>query len=179
MKIFSLCVSIYRFLRIEYLSKWHWTQVLAVALLIMSVLSSIRVHPYYTSYFNTLCGGPQNGWRLLGSSNIDWGQDLLLVDKWIKEHPGSRPLAFDLNYYDMSGELFDLPRDSPPNLSRNSSIQEVRTDQTQWWIISVKSLYNHPGQNGLEYLQQLNPVDVIAYSYHVYRIDPKSMRIIE
>jgi hypothetical protein len=34
---------------------------LALTLAVFSAASSLRVHPYYTSYFNTLSGGPENG----------------------------------------------------------------------------------------------------------------------
>jgi hypothetical protein len=147
---------------------------LAVTLVALSAASSLRVHPYYTSYFNTLSGGPENGWRLLGFSNIDWGQDILEVDKWLKAHPDRRPLVMDLDYFGMNGNLFDVPTTDPPQLPKHASIDEVRRSitETQWWIISVKKLYNYPGHHGLEYLQQLEPVDKIAYAYHVYRIDP-------
>jgi hypothetical protein len=147
---------------------------LAVTLVVLSAASSLRVHPYYTSYFNTLSGGPENGWRLLGFSNIDWGQDILEVDKWLKAHPDRRPLVMDLDYFGMNGKLFDVPTSDPPQLPKHASIDEVRSSitETQWWIISVKKLYNYPGHHGLEYLQQLEPVDKIAYAYHVYRIDP-------
>jgi len=64
---------------------------------------------------------------------------------------------------------------SPTYLPKGASIDELRSSisETQWWIISVKRLYNLPDEPGLEYLQQLEPVDKIAYAYHVYRIDPK------
>lgn len=148
---------------------------LAVTLVTLSAMSALRVHPYYTSYFNTLSGGPENGWRLLGFSNIDWGQDLLEVDKWLKAHPDRRPLVMDIDYFGMNGDLFDVPTSNPPQLPKGASIDEVRESitETQWWIISVKKLYNYPDHDGLEYLQQLEPVDKIAYAYHVYRIDPK------
>ena len=152
---------------------WHWTKVLAVLCVLLSMASSLRVHPHYTSYFNTLSGGPENGWRHLGSSNIDWGQDLLFVKKWIDDHPERRPLAFELDFERMNGELFDMPPSSPPMMSKNASVDQVWTEQTQWWIISVNKLYNRPRDIGLEYLQQMEPVDKIAYAYHVYRIDPK------
>jgi hypothetical protein len=32
--------------------------------------------------------------------------------------------------------------------------------------------YNLPDRPGLDYLQQLHPVEKIAYAYQVYRIDP-------
>lgn len=149
---------------------------LAVTLVTLSAISSLRVHPYYTSYFNTLSGGPENGWRLLGFSNIDWGQDILEVDQWLKEHPDRRPVVMDLDYFGMNGNLFDITTTLPPQLPKDASIDQVREsiDQTQWWIISVKRLYNRPGHDGLEYLQQIDPVERIAYAYHVYRIDPKN-----
>jgi hypothetical protein len=147
---------------------------LAITLAVLSAASSLRVHPFYTSYFNTISGGPENGWRLLGFSNIDWGQDILEVDKWLKAHPERRPLVMDIDYFGMNGDLFDVPTTLPPQLPKGASIDEVRRSvtETQWWIISVKKLYNHPGHNGVEYLQQIAPVERIAYAYHVYRIDP-------
>jgi hypothetical protein len=147
---------------------------LAITLVTLSAVSSLSVHPYYISYFNTLSGGPENGWRLLGFSNIDWGQDILEVDKWLKQHPDRRPLVMDIDYFDMNGNLFDVPTSDPPQLPKDASIDEVRKSitETQWWIISVKKLYNFPSHDGLEYLQQIEPVDKIAYAYHVYRIDP-------
>ncbi|MCY2979356.1 MAG: glycosyltransferase family 39 protein [Planctomycetota bacterium] len=146
----------------------------ALTLAVLSTASSLRVHPHYTSYFNTLSGGPENGWRLLGFSNIDWGQDILEVDKWLKVHPDRRPLVMDIDYFGMNGNLFDVPTSDPPQLPKGASIDEVRRSitQTQWWIISVKKLYNLPNRPGLEYLQQIHPVERIAYAYHVYRIDP-------
>lgn len=152
--------------------EWSFAVPFAIMLVTLSALSSLRVHPFYTSYFNTASGGPQNGWRLLGFSNIDWGQDLLEVEKWIKENPQSRPLSFELSYFGMNGELFGLPQAYPPLLPKDASVDTVRPSQTQWWIVSVKHLCNTPGHEGMEYLQQIEPVDRIAYAYHVYRIDP-------
>lgn len=143
-----------------------------VALCILTVVSTLRVHPYYTSYFNTLSGGPDHGWRLLGFSNIDWGQDVQLVDSWIRRHPECRPLSIELGDFGLSRNLLKIPSTSPPKLPKGASIEEVRTDETQWWIISVTKLYNLPEKDGLEYLQQIEPMEKIAYSYHVYRIDP-------
>ncbi|GIW97442.1 MAG: hypothetical protein KatS3mg111_0775 [Pirellulaceae bacterium] len=100
----------------------HWNEWLAIVLVTLSAASSLRVHPYYTSYFNTLSGGPENGWRLLNHSNIDWGQDMLEVDEWIKEHPQCRPLRFELDYWNFGGELFGLEPRRPPILPTGASV---------------------------------------------------------
>ena len=36
----------------------------------------LRVHPNYLAYFNEAAGGPAQGWRWLVDSNVDWGQEL-------------------------------------------------------------------------------------------------------
>jgi len=36
----------------------------------------LSVHPFQLSYANEAAGGPQGVYRLLGDSNVDWGQDL-------------------------------------------------------------------------------------------------------
>ncbi len=146
----------------------------ALLLTILGAASSLRVHPFYTSYFNTLSGGPANGSRLLSSSNIEWGQDILEVDRWIKAHPEQRPLVMRLDYFGLRGELFGVPSLDPPKLPKGASVDEVRKclNEPQWWIINVRSLYNLPDRPGLEYLQGIEPVERIAYSYHVYRLDP-------
>ncbi len=40
------------------------------------VWESAKIRPHYLSYFNQLVGGPENGYRHLVDSSLDWGQDL-------------------------------------------------------------------------------------------------------
>lgn len=44
--------------------------------LVLTAVSSLRVAPHQLAYFNEIVGGPEEGYRYLGDSNIDWGQDL-------------------------------------------------------------------------------------------------------
>jgi len=44
------------------------------------------IHPHYLSYFNLVAGGPENGYNVLVDSNIDWGQDLLRLKRWMGDH---------------------------------------------------------------------------------------------
>jgi len=46
-----------------------------------------RIHPHELSYFNEAVGGPVNGRFHLIDSNIDWGQDLRGLARWLDEHP--------------------------------------------------------------------------------------------
>jgi 4-amino-4-deoxy-L-arabinose transferase-like glycosyltransferase len=42
------------------------------------------VHPHHLAYFNELIGGPGNGWRYLADSNLEWGQDLPALKRWME-----------------------------------------------------------------------------------------------
>ena len=50
------------------------------------VWSSMSIYPHYLAYFNELAGGPQNGHRVLIDSNLDWGQDLKGLKRWMDHH---------------------------------------------------------------------------------------------
>jgi hypothetical protein len=49
----------------------------ATLLLLLQAAVALRVWPYHLAYFNEIAGGPDNGWRWLVDSNLDWGQDLV------------------------------------------------------------------------------------------------------
>ena len=44
------------------------------------------VYPHYLAFFNQLIGGPRNGYKYLADSNLDWGQDLKPLKKWMDQH---------------------------------------------------------------------------------------------
>ena len=41
--------------------------------------------PHYLSFFNEWAGGPDKGLRVLSDSNIDWGQDLPELARWVRQ----------------------------------------------------------------------------------------------
>jgi len=53
---------------------------LAPALVFLAVVftavSALRIAPHQLAYFNEAVGGPDEGYRYLADSNLDWGQDL-------------------------------------------------------------------------------------------------------
>ena len=56
-------------------------------LLVWHAVESFAIHPHYLAYFNEFIGGPENGYKYLADSNIDWGQDRFLVLKFIDKNP--------------------------------------------------------------------------------------------
>lgn len=75
---------------VEQRARWRW---IVPAALLANLLSVARVHPHHLSYFNEPAGGPENGARHLLDSNLDWGQDLLLLDDWLRLHRPGVPVG--------------------------------------------------------------------------------------
>jgi len=71
------------------------------------VFGTLRIYPHYLAYFNELVG-PCNGYRMLVDSNLDWGQDLPALERYVAEHDvsplylswfgESRPWQYDIPY---------------------------------------------------------------------------------
>jgi 4-amino-4-deoxy-L-arabinose transferase-like glycosyltransferase len=60
-------------------------------------LSALAVHPHSLGYFNEVAGGPRNGHRHLSHSAVDWGQDLLFLERWLSVHRDGRKVYLAWN----------------------------------------------------------------------------------
>lgn len=55
-------------------------------LLAWLIIGTLMSAPYPMAYFNELAGGSKNGYRSLVDSNLDWGQNLWDLQRWMVEH---------------------------------------------------------------------------------------------
>jgi Dolichyl-phosphate-mannose-protein mannosyltransferase len=70
--------------------KWVARALIGASLLATSAATA-TIHPDYLAYFNWASGGPDRGAEHLIDSNLDWGQDLVKLDRWLKaNHPGKK-----------------------------------------------------------------------------------------
>lgn len=75
-------------------------KVLVFGLLAWFAIESARSYPHDLAYFNEIVGRRQ-GYRHLVDSNLDWGQDLPGLKRWLDEHnrPGAGRRAVHLAYF--------------------------------------------------------------------------------
>ncbi len=107
-----------------------------------------------------MVGGPKNGHAHLGcvpaDSNIDWGQDLLYLKRWLDDHPEAKPLHLAFNgSYDASiaGIEYTLPPSEP---------------QPGWHALSVNRIRSRTRE--YEYFLRFEPVAMAGYSIYIYHI---------
>jgi hypothetical protein len=62
-----------------------------------TIAATLAIAPHYLAYFNAVSGGPAHGSAHLIDSNLDWGQDLVGLRRWLARNaPGER---FGLAYF--------------------------------------------------------------------------------
>lgn len=150
-----------------------------------SIGSSLATYPHSGSYFNELAGGPSNGWRHLASSNVDWGQDLLRLRDWLRQHPEVGPIR--LAYYGCfdpraAGISYRMPPLAGVSGGRRGSGEEYGP-RPGWYAVSVHLLTGSPsyipngrgdielvGMNEFAYFREVEPYALVGRTIHVYHI---------
>jgi len=67
-------------------SQHRFGPALLIAMLVLNAADALRYAPGYLSYFDIFVS-PENSYRWLADSNLDWGQGLLALHKYQAEHP--------------------------------------------------------------------------------------------
>jgi hypothetical protein len=62
-----------------------WLRRTTTAFLACLLALTLLSWPHYLPYFNWVSGGPNNGHRWLLDSNLDWGQDLIALRRYMEE----------------------------------------------------------------------------------------------
>jgi len=63
-----------------------WRRGVVTALVVWQVGAALWIYPDFLTFFNLAAGGPSNGKEVLLDSNLDWGQDLKGLGRWIRQH---------------------------------------------------------------------------------------------
>jgi hypothetical protein len=153
-----------------------------VACLLVWTWGSVgKCYPHTLSYFNEAAGGSLGGPRHLLHSNIDWGQDLAYLRRWLADHPEAQPLRVALfsgcNPADIGfADTLPLAGATPDDAS-------VPTLEPGWYAVSVNLLYGYGGaaRDGakpstaapsvVSAVRELTPVARAGYSIYIYRVE--------
>ena len=150
---------------------------LAGVSLLWSVGSSLFVYPHSLSYFNEVVGGPTGGHAHLGGvpedSNIDCGQDLLYLKRWLDQHPEARPLGLAVQGPcdpALAGIAYTPPPPTPksPNPTPLTTAHDPFVPQPGWYALSVNRIRSRTME--YEYFFRLRPVAMAGYSIYIYHV---------
>ena len=143
------------------------------------VVAAIGIYPDHLAYFNEAAclpgqpgqigidGGTRCGPMWLDDSNVDWGQGLKQVKKWIDRNAKGRKVrlayfgTFPPEGYDLAAEKIAAPQllESPtPGLYIVSA----------HWIALVPALAKANDSAAGDWLRDTPPVALIGHSFYVY-----------
>ncbi|HTM02387.1 MAG TPA: tetratricopeptide repeat protein [Vicinamibacterales bacterium] len=147
------------------------------ALSLAWVVVFFSVYPHTLTFFNRFVGGPSEGYRYLADSNLDWGQGLKNLRRWMGRHDvATIGLAYfgsaDPAYYGI--KYTPLPA-ATPGFALPATTRWVRPQLPGYVAVSatvLSGVYLDP-QWRLFYegLRHIEPVAVLGNSIFVYRLD--------
>lgn len=153
-------------------SKMAWALSVLLAWLAIGTWS---LFPHYLTYFNEVAGGPEGGKRILVDSNLDWGQDLIELKKYMQREGietiklgyfgSAYPEAYGINYEPLPGFI----RHWWPS---NNSPQVLTNPTPGVYAISVTNLQGPLFPNHQLYARFLarKPDAIIGYSIYIYKL---------
>jgi hypothetical protein len=160
---------------------------LILALSAWYVLGAISIHPHYLAYFNEFIGGPQNGYKYLADSNIDWGQDLKGLKHYMEDNQINKiKLAYfgsaDVNYYGIDYDYLPSVGLTPKkpgqywwyemNADYKSRIEPRKgTIAISATLLASPSWMTKKFRNTYDWLREYEPVDNVGYSILIYKIE--------
>lgn len=144
-----------------------------VFLIVFLISSAVFSYPSYTSYFNELAGGSQNGYRFVTDSNADWGQDLKRLKVFLDQHPEIGRIRVD--YFGGGDPAYYLGR------KYTAWHDYSRPIESGWYAISTNflqgSVYDKAKADNESYrwLKNLTPKYQIGASILVYEVDKNKL----
>jgi hypothetical protein len=139
-----------------------------IGLTAWNLFSTLSIFPSYLAYFNEFVG-PKKGYLMLVDSNLDWGQDLKRLKRFLDEKGIDRVYmsyfgTADPCYYKI--RFVSLPG-NPPGCGREP--RDLRADFIAISATNLQSVYLfHKGS--FEWLKAYKPIAQIGYSIFVYDI---------
>ena len=126
---------------------------LIVIVACLQIFSLSKAYPYPIAYFNEIAGGPNNGYKILRDSNLDWGQGL----KALKEYMDKNNIKKVKLYYfgTASPDYYKIHYE-------NLKESEFKTPEKGTYAISAQYL------DAVKWAKDHEPVKKIAYSIFVY-----------
>jgi hypothetical protein len=144
-----------------YWPRSHARDLVIVGLIGYLLVSNLSYFPHYLSYFNELITDRKLSYTVLADSNLDWGQNGRYLLRYLEEHPDAMFSSVDTYLRQLPPErLFDPQRPKPGLvvIAANELLGLMAPPERYRWI-----------------REKLEPIDHVAYSYLVFRIEEQDL----
>jgi hypothetical protein len=133
---------------------------LLILLAMLNAADALRYAPGYLSYFTPFVR-PAESFRLLTDSNLDWGQGLLRLTDYQRNHPGER---ISLSYFgSVDPQVYGIQSDPFSGNQRPSGTVIVSATNLSGQYLAEPESYR--------WLVEQKPVEVLDHSLYVFKLN--------
>jgi len=140
-------------------------------LIIWYILEALIISPHFIAYFNEFVGGAKNGYKYVVDSNLDWGQDLKRLAKFVEQNNINK---IKVDYFGGGSPAYYLQEKFEPWQSAKG-----QPEPNSWLAVSLTFLQNAQGkpvpgfyinpEDSYSWLKNKKPTARIGYSIFVYQ----------
>jgi len=146
-----------------------WVKAVMAALLVWMICEFAVIWPDHLAYFNEITGIPPQGSRWLDDSNLDWGQGLVQLREYLREHPAG---DFHFCYFGSANPAYYGVRGQEIQVKDLLSPPSAGT-----YILSAHcvararaELAGSYGEGSGNWLAQTAPSAVVGHAFEIYEI---------
>jgi hypothetical protein len=149
---------------------------IVAAMVIWLIIASVLIFPRYLTFFNEIAGGPDNGYKILVDSNLDWGQELIGLREYMTQenipsvklsyHGTADPMAY--------GVVYEPLPSYPYNQWTSDTVPDILLNPPRGvYAISVNNLQGLRFKNHDLYatFRERKPDAIVGHSIFIYRIE--------
>ncbi|MBU1148862.1 glycosyltransferase family 39 protein [Patescibacteria group bacterium] len=135
-------------------------QAITIALVVLLLISSVLIYPNYLSYFQELVGGADSGHLYLADSNVDWGQGLIQLKKYMDDQ---KLETIRLHYFgSVDPRYYGVNWQSAPD-------NKFRENNPDWHgLVAISSTGMHDQE--FSWISHYQPIAKIGYSIWIFAI---------
>ena len=144
--------------------------ILILILIMWYIIEALIISPHFIAYFNEFVGGAKNGYKYVVDSNLDWGQDLKRLAKFVEENNINK---IKLDYFGGGSPTYYLQEKFEHWQSAKG-----QPETNSWLAVSLTFLQNSQGKpvpgfhinpkDTYNWLKDKKPTTRIGYSIFVY-----------
>lgn len=155
----------------------RWARGVLALGLVHHAAAAVRIAPHDLAFFSDVVGGPKNGHRILADSNLDWGQDIQTLGRWLAEREPPRRLY--LSYFGTAlprayGVRYRPVLSSCAHLAPWDGASDLEGAPTGRDLLAISEMNLQGvffvGPNPYAWLGTRTPLAVLGYSIRVYDI---------
>jgi hypothetical protein len=137
----------------------------SIALSVWALIATWSSYPAHIAYINEAFGGSDNAYKLVGDSNVDWGQDLVRLRDHLESHEVPQPVW--LAYF---GQVPVEEYHLPVRIADPDAVGEIQGTLA----ISVSKINNSIPGSFDRLVENRRPFAQIGHSILLYRIGPSA-----